>query len=143
MVAGCSESTNVTLTPAQTWLMSQEKEIKTRRRRKTELGPTSLAPWLLSYLFDAPGNVRVQRESRNAHRVQKRAGRLRRVGEGGKAHKYPSPFPPGNNSRVAIREGLGRQPAQLNGFLAFLFGKLTVAPDLIAEGPSVLEILNG
>ena len=69
MVAGCSESTNATLTPAQTWPTSQEEEIQTRRRRKTELGPTLHAPWLLSYLFDAPGSERVRRESRNAHRV--------------------------------------------------------------------------
>ena len=80
-------------------------------------------------------------EMRTAFKMGRQAepGREGRQG----VYKYPSPFPPRNNSRVAIREGLGRQPAQLNGFLAFFFGKLTVAPDLIAEGPSVSEILNG
>ena len=76
-------------------------------------------------------------EMRTAFKMGRQAepGREGRQG----VYKYPSPFPPRNNSRVAIREGLGRQPA----LLAFFFGKLTVAPDLIAEGPSVSEILNG
>jgi hypothetical protein len=41
-----------------------------------------------------------------------------------------------------MRERLGRRPQQLNGFLAFLMGKLTAAPNRIAV-QSVSEMLDG
>jgi hypothetical protein len=42
-----------------------------------------------------------------------------------------------------MRERLGRRPPQLNGFLAFLMGKLAAAPNRVAEGTSVSEMLDG
>ena len=45
---------------------------------------------LAEVIFDGQGSERVQRESRNAHRVPKRAARLSRVGEGGELLGRPA-----------------------------------------------------
>ena len=66
------------------------------------------------------------------------------IGKGGKAHtKHPSPFPPGNNARVAMRERLGRRPPQLNGFFAFLMGKAHRCAEPHRGRQSVSEMLDG